>query len=129
METPLFDHHFINDTTHYFRPSYAVNKKYTSVTKTWEYQNQSDVGAGTAYAKNLVIATNTNGDIYALNINNGKRKWVYHTDGKIYSTPTVSGIYVIAGSTDNNIYCLSLNTGKLIWKVTALKPVLSGHTK
>jgi outer membrane protein assembly factor BamB/predicted MPP superfamily phosphohydrolase len=125
FEVKLYDHHFSKDTTHYFRPSYAVNKRYPLVKKLWEYQDQSDVGAGTAFARKLVIATNTNGDIYALNKNNGKRKWVFHTYGKIYSTPTISGTFVIVGSSDKNIYCLSLNTGKLIWKEAALKPILA----
>ena len=124
-EISLFDHHFITDTNHYFRPSFVVNKEYRSVKKVWEYQDQSDIGAGTAYAKNLVIATNTNGDVYALNIKNGNRKWVFHTNGKIYSTPAISGTYVIVGSSDYNIYCLSLTSGKIIWKVTTQKPVLA----
>lgn len=123
-EVALFDHHFAKDTTHYFRPSYAVNQKYPSVKRVWEYQDKSDVGAGTSFSKNLLISTNTNGDINALNIKNGKRKWVYHTNGKVYSTPAIAENYVVAGSSDNNIYCLSLTTGKMIWKVTALKPVL-----
>lgn len=125
LEVKLYDHHFNQDTTHYFRPSYAVNKKYPSVKKVWEYQDKSDVGAETAVGKNLIITTNTNGEIYALNKNNGKRKWVFQTNGKIYSTPAISGKYVIVGSTDKNIYCLSLKTGKLIWKMNSLKPILA----
>ncbi|MDP4291580.1 MAG: PQQ-binding-like beta-propeller repeat protein [Bacteroidota bacterium] len=124
-EAPLFDHHFEKDTTRYPRPSYAINQKYLFVKKVWEYQDQSDIGAGTAYAHKLVIATNTNGDIFTMNIRTGKRKWSFHADGKIYSTPAVAGNYVIAGSTDNHIYCLSLKTGKVIWKATAQKPVLA----
>ena len=125
LEVKLFEHHFNQDTTHYFRPSYAVNNKYPLVKKVWEYQDKSDVGAGTAFAKHLIIATNTIGEIYALNSNTGKRKWSFQTNGKIYSTPDISGNYVIAGSTDKNIYCISLKSGKLIWKSTCLKPVLA----
>jgi len=125
LETPLYDHHFMNDTTHYFRPSYAVNKEFKNVKKIWEYQDQSDVGAGTAFTNNLVFATNTNGDIYALNINTGKRQWLFHTNGKIYSTPAITDNYVIVGSSDLYLYCLSANSGKLIWKYEAQKPVLA----
>src|ERR1035437_4301119 len=94
LDTPLFDHHFMNDTTRYFRPSYAVNKEFKNVKKIWEYQDQSDVGAGTAFTNNLVFVTNTNGDIYALNINTGKRQWLFHTNGKIYSTPAVTNNFM-----------------------------------
>jgi len=125
LVTPLFDHHFMNDTTRYFRPSYAVNKVYNSVKKNWEYQDQSDIGAGTAFSKKLVFAANTKGDIYALDVKTGKRKWTFHTNGKIYSTPAVAENYVIVGSNDQNLYCLSVKSGKLIWKVGAQKPILA----
>jgi outer membrane protein assembly factor BamB len=125
MEIALFDHHFKNDTTRYFRPSYAVNRAYNKVKTIWEYHDQSDVGAGTAFTKNLIFVTNTNGDFYALNIKTGKRQWLFHTNGKIYSTPTVANNYVIVGSSDTHLYCSSTNSGKLIWKYEAQKPVLA----
>jgi outer membrane protein assembly factor BamB len=125
LVTPLFDHHFMNDTTRYFRPSYAVNKEFNKVTTDWEFQDQSDVGAGTAFTKKLIYAANTNGDIYALDTNTGKRKWIFHTNGKIYSTPAVAEKFVIVGSSDMHLYCLSANSGKLIWEYEALKPVLA----
>jgi outer membrane protein assembly factor BamB/calcineurin-like phosphoesterase family protein len=124
LEIPLVNHHFNEDTTHYARPSFAVNKKYPEVKVLWTYQDQSDVGAGTALSNNLVLAGNTQGWIYALNKENGKRVWRYRTGGKIYSTPAVSKGYVIVGSSDNNIYCLKASNGKLVWKFAALKPVL-----
>jgi len=125
LETPLIDHHFKNDTTRYFRPSYAVNKEFNTVSRVWEFQDQSDIGAGTSFLKKLVYAANTNGDIYALNINTGKRKWLFHTNGKIYSTPVVTDKYVVVGSSDMHLYCLSEKSGKLIWKYEAQKPVLA----
>ncbi len=124
LRVKLEDHDFSSGTTKYFRPSYAVNKKYPSVKVLWEYQDKSDVGAGTAAAKGLVIATNTSGHIYALDEKTGKRKWVYKTGGKIYSTPVAEGRFVVAGSSDNYVYCLDVSAGKLIWKYPAQKPVL-----
>lgn len=124
VQVPLVKHDFANDTAAYHRPSFAVNKLYPNVKQVWEYQDGSDVGAGTAIHKNLVIATNTSGHIYALDQHTGKRKWTYRTNGKIYSTPTVANGFVVVGSSDNNIYCLSASTGKLVWKFTADKPVL-----
>ena len=123
-EVTLENHHFDKDTKQYHRPSFAVNDQYKNVKVVWEYQNDSDVGAGTATAKNLVFATNTSGWVYALDKKTGKKKWNYKTNGKIYSTPAVAGKYVVVGSSDNNIYCLSAKNGKLIWKVAAQRPVL-----
>ncbi len=125
MEVQLYNHHFDKDTTHYFRPSFAVNKMYPLLKEEWSYQDKSDVGAGTATAANLVIVTNTNGEVYALNKNSGKRKWIFQTKGKIYSTPAIAEGKVIVGSTDRSIYCISLSTGKLIWRIETSKPVLA----
>ncbi|WP_299703248.1 PQQ-binding-like beta-propeller repeat protein [uncultured Pontibacter sp.] len=124
IEVPLVKHDFANDSVKHHRPSFAVNGLYPNVKLVWEYQDDSDVGAGTATFKNLVIATNTSGDIYALDQKTGKRQWTYSTNGKIYSTPAVSKGYVVVGSSDNNIYCLSAATGKLVWKFKANRQVL-----
>ncbi|WP_448701263.1 PQQ-binding-like beta-propeller repeat protein [Mucilaginibacter sp. AW1-3] len=123
-EVKLFDHHFDKDTTHYYRPNYAMNSKPDAPTAVWTYQDDSDIGAGMGISGNKLILVDTKGLIYALNKETGKRTWVYATGGKIYSTPAVSGDRVIVGSSDNFIYCLNANTGKLLWKVEALKPVL-----
>ncbi len=124
MEVELTDHQFSTNPGKYHRPSYAVNQVYPNVKKVWEYQDDSDVGAGTATTKNIVIATNTSGLIYALDKNTGKRTWSYQTGGKIYSTPAIAKNYVVVGSSDHHIYCLSAKTGKLIWKFKAQKAVL-----
>lgn len=125
LEVQLTNHHFESDTTHYFRPSYAVNKRHSEVKAIWEYQDQSDVGSGIAIRKDLVFAANTQGQIYALNQKTGKPVWAFQTGGKIYSTPEVSGDFVVAGSSDNNIYCLWASTGKLAWKYATPKAVLA----
>jgi len=124
-EVPLVNHYFAKDTVTYTRPSYTVNSQYPQVKKVWEFQDKSDVGAGTTTFKDLIIATNTNGVIYALNEKDGKPKWSFQTNGKIYSTPAVANGYVVMGSSDKYICCLNADNGKLIWKTAALKPVVA----
>jgi outer membrane protein assembly factor BamB len=124
-EVNLVEHHFDSDTAHYHRPSYLANEKLSGVKPVWSYQDRSDIGAGMASFKDLVILTDTKGLIYALNKNTGKRGWVFATGGKVYSTPCVTGKYVVVGSSDNYIYCLTASTGKLIWKLAAEKAVVA----
>ena len=124
-EAPLFKHDFQKDTAHYFRPSYAVNQAYKKVKTAWQFNDKSDIGSGVDIAGKLVIATNSNGQIYALNKKNGKQVWSYQTGGKIYSTPAVAGNLVVAASTDNNIYCLNVRTGKLAWVFKTQKPIVA----
>jgi outer membrane protein assembly factor BamB/predicted phosphodiesterase len=123
-QVALLDHEFEKDTTSYHRPSFEVNKKYPDVRVLWEYQSDSDVGAGTAANNKLVFATNTAGWIFALDKKTGKKTWAFKTNGKIYSTPAVKGNSVVVGSSDNFVYCLSAKTGKLLWKAAAQRPVL-----
>jgi outer membrane protein assembly factor BamB/predicted MPP superfamily phosphohydrolase len=120
----LKDHQFKNETSTYYRPSYAINTDYPQVKEKWTYQDDSDIGSGTAFEGNLVFVTNTNGEIVALNKKNGKQAWKFKTNGKIYAMPAVSNKIVVTGSSDNNIYGLSAKTGKQLWKLTTAKAVL-----
>ncbi len=116
---------FVKDDGTYSRPSYEVNKQWPGVKTTWQYVDNSDIGSGVALTKKLIIATNTAGDIYALNTKTGKRHWIFSTGGKIYSTPATKNNSVVAASTDNTIYCLNAKTGKLNWKYEADGPVVA----
>lgn len=124
-EVTLSKHNFASDTTHYFRPSYAVNETYKNVKALWQFNDNSDIGSGVDVNNNVVVATNTNGLIYALNKSTGNKVWSHQTKGKVYATPAIAGNLVVAGSTDNNIYCLNVRTGKLVWKFATQKPVVA----
>jgi outer membrane protein assembly factor BamB/predicted MPP superfamily phosphohydrolase len=124
LTLPMEEHDFSHDAANYPRPSYTVNDSFPQVKEKWNYQDNSDIGSGTAYNENLVFTTNTNGGILALTKRNGKVKWKYKTGGKIYSIPAVKDGLVIAGSSDDHIYALSVTTGKLAWKYKAEKAVL-----
>jgi outer membrane protein assembly factor BamB/calcineurin-like phosphoesterase family protein len=117
---------FKNSFKEYPRPSFAVNDSFPVIREKWNYQDNSDIGSGTAFNRNFVFTTNTNGEILALNKSNGKPAWKYKTNGKIYGIPAVNNEMVIAGSSDSSIYALSVKTGKLVWKMKAGGAVL-GH--
>ena len=85
----LMPHNYSNDTTTYFRPSYAENFRNRNVKVIWQYQDNSDIGSGTTATNNFIIASNTNGFVYALNKKTGKKVWEFKTMGKIYATPAV----------------------------------------
>ncbi len=124
-QVKLYQHDFTADTTHYFRPSYAVNKTFKNVKTVWQYNDNSDIGSGVAIDKNLAIASNSNGEIYALNLKNGKKVWSFSAKGKIYSTPAVKNDLAVMASTDDTIYCLNAKNGKLVWKFGTKKPIVA----
>jgi eukaryotic-like serine/threonine-protein kinase len=45
-------------------------------------------------------------------------RWVYHTDGDVFSSPAVVGGKVYVGSADKNLYCLDAYTGQQLWNFT-----------
>ncbi|HXR85118.1 MAG TPA: PQQ-binding-like beta-propeller repeat protein [Hanamia sp.] len=124
-QVKLYQHHFSADTTHYFRPSYAVNNLYKKVKTVWQFNDKSDIGSGAAIDKNLVIVSNSSGEVYALNLKNGEKAWSFFTKGKIYSTPAVANNLTVVASTDDNIYCLNATNGKLVWKFKTQKPIVA----
>jgi outer membrane protein assembly factor BamB/predicted MPP superfamily phosphohydrolase len=122
---PLFNHHFSTDTTKYARPSYVVNDQYPNIKREWQYQDNFDLGTGAVLISDLIIATNTGGEIFALDKETGKKKWSYTTREKIYSTPIFTGHYLIVASTDGWIYCLNPANGNLWWKVNTGSPIVA----
>ncbi len=121
----LYNHHFSGDTTHYYRPSYAVNGMYKNVKAVWQYQDSSDIGSGLAIKGNLVLCANTNGMLYALNKKNGRKKWQLATGGKIFATPAIADGYAVIASTDRYIYGVKLKTGSPAWRYETEKPVVA----
>lgn len=107
------------------RPSFAMNDSFPNVKAAWVYQDNSDIGGGMALYRDLIISTNTAGEIYALQQKSGRKKWTFSTKGKIYATPVVAGNKVVVGSSDHFIYCLNASNGKLLWQFETGKPLVA----
>lgn len=107
------------------RPDFSVNKEDGSRRKViWEYEDNSDLGAGFARYGKYLITANTRGTLYALDYKTGKKRWENRTGGKIYSTPAVWKNTVVVGSSDHYIYGFSAKDGSLKWKTETGKAVL-----
>lgn len=126
VNVPLKDRQLHQTLGQYPRPDYSVNERYTDqIDVIWEFQDNSDVGAGSAIFKDLLITANTSGQVYAVNTSDGQIKWTFQTGGKVYSTPAVWKNLVLFGSSDHYIYCLDVRDGSLKWKYQANKAVLA----
>lgn len=121
---PLVNHDFASEHRYYDRPGYDVNTQYAGVREIWSFQDDSDIGAGLAAYKQLVITANTAGQVYALDTQTGRKVWAFQTGGKVYSTPAVWKDYVVVGSADGYIFGLDAKTGEERWKYAAEKAVL-----
>lgn len=54
-------------------------------------------------------------NFYALDLETGRKRWVFHTDGPILSTATIEDGIIYFGSYDGNIYALT-KEGNLAWR-------------
>src|SRR5690606_10486318 len=100
------------------------NEKFKQIQEVWVFQDRSDIGSGLALAKKKLVTGNTSGEIYALDVNSGKKLWSFQTQGKIYATPAIWKDMVIAASSDSYIYGIDLRNGVQKWKIKTGKAVL-----
>lgn len=111
----------------YPRTDFKVNGQYPNVKTVWKIQDKSDIGSGAVMANGKVakvVYANTSGIVYALSAADGSVLWSYSTEGKIFSTPAISGGYVVVGSSDGYVYALDVESGNLKWKYRCGKSVL-----
>jgi outer membrane protein assembly factor BamB/predicted phosphodiesterase len=112
-----------NTGTAYPRPDFSINQTYNTVKPKWTFSSDANVISTPAVINKLVVFGNQNGEVQALNIENGKKTWSYKTKGPIFSSPAISGDRIVVGSADGNIYCLNTK-GKLEWKMPTPAAVL-----
>ena len=123
LEVPLKRYSSSAET--YPRPDFSVNEADGDKrARVWEYEDNSDLGAGFARYGKYVITANTKGAVYALDFKTGKKRWENHTGGKVYSTPAVGKGMVVVGSSDHYIYGFSAKDGALKWRTETGKAVL-----
>ena len=82
----------------------------------WKFKTEGEVISSPVIQNNTVFIGSNDGNLYALNSENGNLKWSFKTDGPINSTPLVANEKVFFLSYDGHFYCLNSNNGKLVWK-------------
>ncbi len=75
--------------------------------------------SGSAVAANgMVYFGSEDGNIYAINAQNGAEIWNFTTGYRVTSTPCVIGNSLFTGGDDGNVYCLNALTGAQVWKTS-----------
>jgi outer membrane protein assembly factor BamB len=64
--------------------------------------------------KEAIYVGDEDGGFHAIDPTTGKRKWRFHTNGEIISSPSIVGDKILFGSYDNSLYCLNTK-GEKIW--------------
>lgn len=107
------------------RPDYSFNRDHQYVSEIWSVQEKSDMGSGMALHNDLLIYTNTAGEVKAARVRNGTPVWAYKTDGKIYSTPVVHENRVWVASSDSYLYGLDPEDGTKLFQLENDKAVVA----
>ena len=81
----------------------------------WRFQTEGAIRADAVVTDNTVYVASTDGRLYALNKQDGKRLWEFETGGALAGEPAVAGNMVIVTSRDNRVYAVNRRTGRLRW--------------
>ena len=91
----------------------------------WEKTFDINIGGGLFAGYGLVLLGSSDGELLALNQNNGAEKWRVGLSGEILSSPQTNGKLVLAQTSDGSLYALDAITGKQKWVYQTVVPVLS----
>lgn len=67
----------------------------------------------------IFVIGSSDGNIYALQVEDGSLVWKYATRGRVWATPRVLSDTVYIASLDHTLYALDLKTGTLRWQFRA----------
>jgi len=70
---------------------------------------------GGALGGDLFIIGNSDGNVYALDVESGGLRWVFETGHRVWATPLIASDRVYIGSMDRHLYALNLSDGKVLW--------------
>jgi len=98
----------------------------------WKFD---DAGAGFESSPTIVDGTvyigNSDGNVYAVNAEDGAKEWDYPTPDSVSSSPSVAGGVVYVGSDGGDIYALDASGGSFVsdplfwWSDTGSSPTLA----
>ena len=74
---------------------------------------------GGALGGGLFVIGNSDGNVYALDVESGALSWVFETGHRVWATPLIVSETVYIGSMDRHFYALNLSNGELRWDFPA----------
>ncbi|MGB0361002.1 MAG: PQQ-binding-like beta-propeller repeat protein, partial [Endozoicomonas sp.] len=83
------------------------------------------VGGGVSAYYGKVLLGTLDGEVIALDQENGAELWRSRVSSEILNAPVTDGIYVAVQSIDDRLTVLDADTGKYLWRQEALQPALT----
>jgi outer membrane protein assembly factor BamB len=82
----------------------------------WKFKTGAEIKSSPAINDGLVFIGSADANVYAINLENGRKVWAYPTGGSVEATPCIVDGSVFVGSSDSFLYALDANTGSLKFK-------------
>lgn len=84
--------------------------------------NESTFVAPVAYVSGTLLVASQAGTLYAVDAENGEKRWQYDAGEGVQASPVWSEeegrtLIVLIGREDGSLHCLDLASGKLVWKI------------
>jgi eukaryotic-like serine/threonine-protein kinase len=84
----------------------------------WKFATGNRIVSSPVIANKKIYFGSDDGNVYAIDAENGREIWKRSTRGPVSSTPAVAAGIVYLTSYDGNFYALNADTGALRWKFT-----------
>jgi len=82
----------------------------------WRFDGATDLFVeGGAVSGDTFIIGNSDGNVYALDVENGSLRWTFETGHHVWSTPLILSDTAYVGSMDRHLYALDVGTGDVKW--------------
>ena len=89
----------------------------------WRFKTENSVEASALILNNRVYVGDLSGNLYAINLNSGKKIWKFTADNQFMSGANWSvrngKTYLLIGNYDYFLYCIDASNGKQVWKYEA----------
>jgi outer membrane protein assembly factor BamB len=87
-----------------------------SMTLLWKFKTGGPIKSSPVIDNGLVFVGSADANIYAIDLESGRRVWAHKTTDSIEATPCVVAGSVFVGSADGFLYALDARTSSLKWK-------------
>jgi len=100
------------------RTGVAAGSPLTSFTGVkWTFHTNGRIISSPAVVGGIAYIASTDGNVYAVDTDNGTKIWAYNTGVRVTSSPAVAGGAVFVASYDGGFYAIDANAGTLRWMV------------
>ncbi|MGA8663555.1 MAG: PQQ-binding-like beta-propeller repeat protein [Thermoplasmata archaeon] len=118
VTAPVFDNGQIYLVAHRDRLE-SISEATGAVAWTRNFASSSFAAPGFNATANVLVVSETSGNVAAFNASNGRIKWTYVTGAQIQDSPVVVGGLVYVGSDSKFEYAIYQVNGTLDWKFNA----------